>query len=101
MLYNKNLLDQLSALSREGGLAILVWISRNEETLLEDLINTFKAYQSDIEDIIYELESKGLLNSYFENGHKKLVANNQKIINLLDIFSKSLLKNYEAIDLTS
>ena len=99
MLYNKYLLDQLSALSREGSLPVLVWIFNNEMSLIEDVIRAFDTQISNVSEIINELESMELISSYLENGHKYLVVNDLKIINLLNVFSKSLLNNYEAINM--
>jgi len=100
MLCNKYLLDQLSALSREGSLPVLVWIFNNEMSLIEDVIRVFDTQTSNVIEIINELESMGLITSCLEKDHKYLVVNDLKIINLLNVFSKSLLNNYEAIDMT-
>ena len=99
MLYNNNLQNQLSALSREGSLPVLVWIFNNEMSLIEDVISVFDTQISNVIEIINELESMELITSYLENGHKYLVVNDLKIINLLNVFSKSFLKNYKAIDM--
>jgi histidyl-tRNA synthetase len=99
MPYNKYLLDQLSALSSEGSLPVLVWIFNNEMSLIEDVIRAFDTQISNVSEIIDELESMGLISSCLENSHKYLVVNDLKIINILNVFSKRLLNNYEAIDM--
>jgi hypothetical protein len=96
---NINFLDQLSLISREGSLPVLVWIFNNEMSLIEDVISVFDAQISNVIEIINELESMGLITSSFENGDRCILANEQKIINIINLFSKRLLINYEPIDL--
>ena len=94
MNINKKYQEKLSAFTREGSLFVLVWLLNNRKSLLEDVLEELKIYYPNIKDIIYELESKSLISINIKNGQKHLIVKNKNILDLLDVLSESLLRNY-------
>ena len=94
MNINKKYQEKISAFTRDGSLFVLVWLLNSRKSLLEDVIEELKVYYPDIKDVIYELESKSLISINIENGQKHLIVKNKNILDLLDVLSESLLRNY-------
>ena len=94
MNINKKYQEKISAFTRDGSLFVLVWLLNSRKSLLEDVIEELKVYYPDIKDIIYELESKSLISINIENGQKHLIVKNKNILDLLDVLSESLLRDY-------
>ena len=94
MNINKKYQEKISAFTRDGSLFVLVWLLNSRKSLLEDVIEELKVYYPDIKDVIYELESKSLISINIENGQKHLIVKNKNILDLLDVLSESLLRDY-------
>ena len=94
MNINKKYQEKISAFTRDGSLFVLVWLLNSRKSLLEDVIEELKVYYPDIKDIIYELESKSLISINIENGQKHLIVKNKNILDLLEVLSESLLRDY-------
>ena len=89
--------EQLSTISREGCLFVLVWIIKSRKTLLCDIAEELYMHYPNINEIILDLESKSLLTINIENGQQHVWVKNQNILDLLDLLTESLLKNYMVI----